>query len=140
MRLVGKGNTPMGLSKTIWTNPAEMLRNMQPENPVLFFSPAVVQANARRFIDGFPGMVTYAVKSNPGEEMIENLAAAGVRGYDCASSFEIDLIRRLAPDAAIHYHNPVRSRTEIAHAVAKGVKCYSVDSKSELQKLIDMVP
>src|SRR5690606_40072387 len=122
MRLVGKGNTPMGLSKTIWTNPTEMIRNMQPENPVLFFAPSVVQATARRFIDGFPGMVTYAVKSNPGEEMIENLAAAGVRGYDCASGFEIDLIRRLAPDAAIHYNNPVRSRAEIAHAVEKGVK------------------
>jgi ornithine decarboxylase len=130
----------MGLSKTIWTNPTEMIRNAQPENPVLFFAPSVVQANARRFIDGFPGMVTYAVKSNPGEEMIENLAAAGVRGYDCASSFEIDLIRRLAPDAAIHYHNPVRSRAEIAHAVAKNVKSWSVDSKSELAKLIEMVP
>jgi ornithine decarboxylase len=132
--------TLMGLSKTIWTNPVEMIRNMQPENPVLFFAPSVVQANARRFIDGFPGMVTYAVKSNPGEEMIENLAAAGVRGYDCASGFEIDLIRRLAPDAAIHYNNPVRARHEIAHAVAKGVKSYSVDSASELQKLIEMVP
>jgi ornithine decarboxylase len=32
--------------------------------------------------------------------------------------FEIDLIRRLAPDAAIHYNNPVRARHEIAHAVA----------------------
>lgn len=130
----------MGLSKTIWTNPTEMIRNMQPENPVLFFAPSVVQANARRFIDGFPGMVTYAVKSNPGEEMIENLAAAGIRGYDCASGFEIDLIRRLAPDAAIHYNNPVRARHEIAHAVEKGVKSYSVDSASELQKLIEMVP
>lgn len=130
----------MGLSKTIWTNPTEMIRNAQPENPVLFFAPSVVQANARRFIDGFPGMVTYAVKSNPGEEMIENLAAAGVRGYDCASGFEIDLIRRLAPDAAIHYHNPVRSRAEIAYAVEKGVKSWSVDLRSELQKLIDMVP
>ena len=130
----------MGLSKTIWTNPTEMIRNVAPENPVLFFAPSVVQAMARRFIDGFPGMVTYAVKSNPGEEMIENLAAAGVRGYDCASPFEIDLIRRLAPDAAIHYNNPVRARAEIAHAVAKGVKSYSVDSKSELAKLIEMVP
>ncbi len=130
----------MGLSKTIWTNPTEMIRNMQPENPVLFFAPSVVQAAARRFIDGFPGMVTYAVKSNPGEEMIENLAAAGIRGYDCASGFEIDLIRRLAPDAAIHYNNPVRARHEIAHAVAKGVKSYSVDSQSELAKLIEMVP
>ncbi|MBP9183787.1 MAG: type III PLP-dependent enzyme [Fuscovulum sp.] len=130
----------MGLSKTIWTNPTEMIRNVQPENPVLFFAPSVAQANARRFIDGFPGMVTYAVKSNPGEEMIENLAAAGIRGYDCASGFEIDLIRRLAPDAAIHYNNPVRARHEIAHAVEKGVKSYSVDSRSELQKLIEMVP
>ncbi|MBE2274723.1 MAG: type III PLP-dependent enzyme [Rhodobacteraceae bacterium] len=130
----------MGLSKTIWTNPTELLRLERPENPVLFFAPSVVQANARRFIDGFPGMVTYAVKSNPGEEMIENLAAAGIRGYDCASPFEIDLIRRLAPDAAIHYNNPVRSRTEIAFAVDRGVKSYSVDSRSELGKLIEMVP
>ncbi|MEZ5755647.1 MAG: type III PLP-dependent enzyme [Paracoccaceae bacterium] len=130
----------MGLSKTIWTNPTEFLRNQQPENPVLFFSPSALQAAARRFIDGFPGMVTYAVKSNPGEEVIENLAAAGIRGYDCASSFEIDLIRRLAPDAAIHYNNPVRARSEIAHAVAKGVKSWSVDSHSELAKLIEMVP
>lgn len=130
----------MGLSKTIWTNPTEFLRNQQPENPVLFFSPSALQAAARRFIDGFPGMVTYAVKSNPGEEVIENLAAAGVRGYDCASPFEIDLIRRLAPDAAIHYNNPVRSLAEIAHAVAKGVKSYSVDSRSELAKLIEFVP
>jgi len=46
----------------------------------------------------------------------------------------------LAPDAAIHYNNPVRARHEIAHAVARGVKSYSVDSQSELQKLIEMVP
>ena len=130
----------MGLSKTIWTKPTEFLRNQQPEHPVLSFAPEAVQAAARRFIDGFPGMVTYAVKSNPGEEVVENLIAAGLRGFDCASPFEIDLIRRLAPDAAIHYHNPVRSRAEIAHAVARDVKVYSVDSASELAKLIEMVP
>lgn len=130
----------MGLSKTIWTNPTEFLRNQQPENPVLFFAPQAVQAVARKFLDGFPGLVTYAVKSNPGEEVIENLIAAGVKGFDCASPFEIDLIRRLGPDAAIHYNNPVRSRAEIAHAVAREVKSYSVDSHSELAKLIEMVP
>ena len=130
----------MGLSKTIWTNPTEYLRVQHPDNPVLFFAPTAVQAAARRFIDGFPGMVTYAVKSNPTEAVIENLAAAGVRGYDCASGFEIDLIRRLAPDAAIHYNNPVRARHEIAYAVERGVKSYSVDSASELAKLIELVP
>lgn len=130
----------MGLSKTIWTNPTEYLRSQQPENPVLFFSPEAVQVAGRLFIDGFPGMVTYAVKSNPSEEVVENLVAAGLRGFDCASPFEIDLIRRLAPDAAVHYHNPVRSRAEIAHAVARNVKSWSVDSASELAKLIEMVP
>ncbi|MBL9053088.1 MAG: type III PLP-dependent enzyme, partial [Tabrizicola sp.] len=130
----------MGLSKTIWTNPTEYLRTQHPENPVLFFAPSAAQAAARRFIDGFPGLVTYAVKSNPGEAMIENLVAAGVRGFDCASPVEIDLIRRLAPEAAIHYNNPVRARHEIAHAVAAEVKSFSVDSQSELQKLIELVP
>ena len=130
----------MGLSKTIWTNPTEYLRKQQPENPVLFFAPQVVQGTARRYLDGFPGLVTYAVKSNPSEEMIENLMAAGVEGFDCASPYEIDLIRRLDPDAAIHYHNPVRSRAEIAHAVLRRVKAWSVDSASELAKLVEMVP
>jgi ornithine decarboxylase len=130
----------MGLSKTIWTNPSEFLRSVQPEHPVLFFAPSALQTAARRFIDGFPGMVTYAVKSNPGEAVVENLAAAGIRGYDVASPFEMHLIRRLAPDAALHYNNPVRSRSEIAVAVELGVKSYSVDSRSELEKLIADVP
>ena len=106
----------MGLSKTIWTNPTEYLRNQQPENPVLFFVPSSRRPPPVASLMAFRGMVTYAVKSNPGEAMVENLAAAGVRGYDCASPFEI-AYRRLAPDAAIHYNNPVRARHEIAYAV-----------------------
>lgn len=130
----------MGLSKTIWSNPTEYIRTVRPENPVLFFSPAVLQAAARRFIDGFPGMVTYAVKTNPSEVVIENLSAAGIRGFDVASPGEMRLIKRLAPDAAMHYNNPVRARAEIAVAVELGVKSYSVDSASELEKLIELVP
>jgi ornithine decarboxylase len=99
-----------------------------------------LQAKARKFIGGFPGMVTYAVKSNPSEEVIENLAAAGVRGFDVASPFEMRLVKRLVPQADLHYNNPVRSRAEIAVAVALGVKSYSVDSGSELAKLIEIVP
>jgi ornithine decarboxylase len=130
----------MGLSKTIWATPSEFLTHQAPENPVLFFSPGVLQATARRFVAGFPGLVTYAVKSNPEEVVVENLAAAGVRGYDVASPAEMRMIRRLAPDAAMHYNNPVRSRAEIAVAVDIGVQSYSVDSHSELDKLVEMVP
>ncbi|PPB82536.1 ornithine decarboxylase [Albidovulum inexpectatum] len=130
----------MGLSKTIWANPSEFLCAEKPVDPVMFFAPSVLQATARRFIDGFPGLVTYAVKSNPEEEVIQNLVAAGIQGFDVASPAEIDLIRRLAPGAALHYNNPVRARHEIAHAVAQGVRSYSVDSRSELRKLIEIVP
>jgi ornithine decarboxylase len=130
----------MGLSKTIWTTPSEFLRTQQPDNPVMFFAPAVLQATARRFIDGFPGLVTYAVKSNPDEMVVQNLVAAGIKGFDVASPAEIAMIRRLAPGAAMHYNNPVRARHEIEFAVTQGVVSYSVDSRSELEKLIDIVP
>ncbi len=106
----------------------------------MFFAPTVLQATAKRFLQGFPGMVTYAVKSNPDEMVIQNLAAAGIRGFDVASPAEIALIKRLAPGAALHYNNPVRARHEIAFAVEQGVHSYSVDSRSELEKLIAMVP
>lgn len=130
----------MGLSKTIWATPSEYLAHHAPQNPVLFFSPAVLHATARRFVEGFPGLVTYAVKANPDEAVIHNLSAAGVRGFDVASVWEIELITRLVLGAAMHFNNPVRSRAEIARAVELGVRSFSVDSASELAKLADLVP
>lgn len=127
-------------SNPLWQNPAEIVRRLQPENPVMVFAPSILTATARRFLAGFPGLVTYAVKSNPSEVVIQTLVQAGIRGFDVASPDEIDLITRLAPGAARHYHNPVRARAEIAHAVAAGVKAWSVDSQSELDKLFAQVP
>lgn len=130
----------MGQHKTVWNNPAELIRHLQPENPVMVFAPTVLQDRARQFLDGFPGLVTYAVKSNPDEAVIQNLVTAGITGFDVASPFEIDLIGRMAPQAVRHYHNPVRARSEIAHAVAAGITSWSVDSRSELEKLFEIVP
>lgn len=47
----------MGLSEgqlavTVWDNPAEIIRSLQPENPVLVFAPSVLQQRAREFIAG----------------------------------------------------------------------------------------
>lgn len=126
--------------KTVWDNPAEIIRRLAPENPVMVFAPSVLEETARRFLDGFPGLVTYAVKSNPDDAIIRVLAAAGITGFDVASPHEIDLIGRLAPQAARHYHNPVRSTAEIAHAVEAGITSWSIDSQSELNKLFARVP
>ncbi|MDO5621396.1 MAG: type III PLP-dependent enzyme [Paracoccus sp. (in: a-proteobacteria)] len=130
----------MGQTRTVWKNPAEIVAEMAPLDPVIAFAPTVLQETARRFIDGFPGLVTYAVKSNPDAALIQSLIAAGVTGFDVASPAEIDLIGRIAPAAARHYHNPVRGAEEIAHAAAAGVTSYSVDSHSELDKLIGAIP
>lgn len=130
----------MELSHAIWARPSEYLLVERPDHPVMFFAPSVLHRTARRFLAGFPGLVTYAVKSNPDPVVIENLVAAGVRGFDVASIAEIELIARHAPGAAMHYNNPVRSRAEIARAVELGVRSYSVDSASELAKLAEMVP
>ena len=130
----------MGFTNTIWAKPSEYLRAHAPDEPVLFFSPAILQATAKRFLEGFPGMVTFAVKSNPDEAVIQNLDGAGIRGYDVASLPEIELIASHAPGAVMHYNNPVRSRREIARAVEFGVRSFSVDSGSELAKLGELVP
>ena len=126
--------------ETVWENPADLIRKTRPDNPVMAFAPSVLTKTARRFIEGFPGLVTYAVKSNPDEALIRTLLKAGVTGFDVASLFEIDLIGRMAPLAARHYHNPVRSRSEIEQAVKAGITSWSVDSQSELDKLFEQVP
>ncbi|MCC5989508.1 MAG: type III PLP-dependent enzyme [Pararhodobacter sp.] len=130
----------MGITQTTWADPLDYLRATGPFDPVLFLSPAALQAQAQRYLDGFPGLVTYAVKANPEEAVITNLAAAGISGFDVASPEEIALIRRLVPGAALHYNNPVRARHEIVFAVGHDVASYSVDSQSELDKLLAHVP
>ncbi|PRY25495.1 ornithine decarboxylase [Aliiruegeria haliotis] len=130
----------MGMSKTIWNSPAEYIRAHPDGGPVLFFVPAVLQQTARRFLGGFPGFVTYAVKANPDPIVLQNLVAAGISGFDVASVPEIELLRAQAPDAVLHFNNPVRSRAEISRAVTLGVRSFSVEARSELEKLVAQVP
>ncbi|MAU51864.1 MAG: ornithine decarboxylase [Roseovarius sp.] len=118
-----------------WSDPIAHLVRQVPDAPVLYFSPDRLQATARAFREGFPGLVTYAVKANPGEEVLANLVAAGITAFDVASPEEMRAVRALCPDAVLHYHNPVRSPEEVAVAAALGVRAYSVDCLRELDKL-----
>lgn len=126
----------MTLAPALYATPRAHLLTQEPDRPALYFAPSVLQATARRFQAGFPGLVTYAVKANDAEEVLENLMAAGIDTFDVASPHEMDAVRRLLPGATLHYNNPVRSEAEIAHAVALGVTSYSIDGQIELQKLI----
>jgi len=113
---------------------AHLLRHA-PDAPVLYFNPARLQATAREFLGGFPGLVTYAVKANPGEEVLANLVRAGLNAFDVASPVEMRAVRAVAPNGVLHYNNPVRSPAEVATAAEMGVCSFSVDSLSELYKL-----
>jgi len=94
-----------------------------------------LQATARRFLKGFDGLVTYAVKANPHPEMVEGLWRAGLRVFDVASPAEMALVRARCPGAVLHYHNPVRSQPEVMAGLAHRCVSWSVDRMSELEKL-----
>ncbi|MCZ0811804.1 type III PLP-dependent enzyme [Roseovarius sp. EGI FJ00037] len=118
-----------------WPDPAAHIARHQPDTALLYFSPAALQAVARRFRAGFDGLVTYAVKANAEEEVLANLVAAGIRAFDVASPREMYAVRAVCPDAVLHYNNPVRSPEEVAVAHALGVASASVDCARELEKL-----
>lgn len=123
-----------------WLDPLTHLRRLRPDHAVMYFSPLVLQHQARRFMDGFPGLVTYAVKANARPEVLVNLVAAGVTGFDVASPAEMEAVRAISPDAALHYNNPVRTPAEVQAALRAGVVSASVDSQSELEKLAPLGP
>lgn len=118
-----------------WSSPVEHLSRMQPDTVQLYFSPAVLQDTAARFLAGFPGLVTYAVKANPSSEVLANLSTAGITAFDVASPEEMRAVRAIDRHAVLHYNNPVRSPAEIETAIALGVASYSVDEPGELEKL-----
>ena len=104
--------------------------------PVLLRCAAALTARHERFRQGFPGLVSYAVKANPDPWVIAQLAADGMRAFDVASPAEMALVRGICPDAVLHYHNPVRARAEIRAGIAAGVVSWSLDDMAELDKLI----
>ncbi|KGM48437.1 type III PLP-dependent enzyme [Pseudooceanicola atlanticus] len=115
------------------TTPEGYLNDNRPDQPVLFFCPEMLHAQARRFQDGFPGLVTYAVKANPDPVVLDNLVAAGIDTFDVASPAEMAAVRAAHPGARLHYNNPVRSEAEIAAARDFGIASASVDDRAGLE-------
>ena len=119
----------------VFETPEEHIGLKRPEAPVMYFAPRVLREQADRFCRGFRGQVTFAVKANPAPEVLENLVAAGLSGFDVASPEEIAQVRAASATADLHYNNPVRSRAEIAVGKAARVRSWSVDDLAELVKL-----
>jgi ornithine decarboxylase len=109
----------------------------RPAEPLVCLRPATIAAAARCFAGGFPGDVLYAVKCNPEPRVLHAVWAGGVRHFDCASLPEIALVRRVLPEAEVHFMHPVKARHAIHAAFAEhGVTDFAFDSADELAKIL----
>ena len=116
---------------------AELSLTLDSETPVFCFSAATLQARAGAFINGFKGEVSFAVKSNPSQEVIAGLSQVGLTAWDVASIPEMALVHAIQPNARFHYHNPVKSRREIETAYRQhGCRRFCIDCREELAKIL----
>ena len=93
----------------VYADVGELIAARAPSHPVLCFSRGRARDIAHRFQVGFPGTVTYAVKSNPSRDLIAAFSAAGISAFDVASTTEMEFVRSVSPRAVLHYNNPIRS-------------------------------
>ncbi len=113
----------------------EWLSAQQPDKPTLLFDSLALQSRYFEFADTFPGLVSYAVKANAKDAVLRALCDAGLNCFDIASIPELKRVLAHSPKAICHYHNPIRSRQDNLTALAAGVRTFSVDRPSELDKL-----
>jgi ornithine decarboxylase len=106
------------------------------ERPFVILDTAIVREKVRRFRAAMPRVRPhYAIKANPDPRVIEALRQEGA-GCEIASSAELDLLVGLGvPAAELCYSNPMKSRQAIAHASAKGVEWFVIDSVDELRRI-----
>jgi len=133
-------NLPLNYDNFTFKTPRQIAHSLHPEQPVQCFSANALRKQIDLFKNHFPGDVAYAVKANSSSLVLKTAALAGLETFDVASIHEMEQVRTIAPQARLHYHNPVRSCSEIRQAW-QTFKCtrYSVDDLSQLKKLIEII-
>jgi ornithine decarboxylase len=110
---------------------------LKPGEPLYLLHPDKFAAAAKIFLDGFPGDILYAVKSNPHPYALKLLWDCGIRHFDTASLGEIEAVKSLLPEAVCHFMAPVRLAGQGAAAFRRhGVTDFVIDSEAELDKLL----
>lgn len=84
--------------------------------------------------------IYYAVKANPHDEVLATLHKKGSH-FDVASIYEIDKMLGLdvSPDR-LSYGNTIKKEKDIAYAYGKGIRLYTSDSDSDVEKLAKHAP
>ena len=84
--------------------------------------------------------VYYAMKANPTPQVLQKLAALGSH-FDVASAGEMEILHELGVGGEqMIYANPVKDRAGLKAAAAFGVRRFTFDDESEIDKMAAAVP
>jgi ornithine decarboxylase len=139
-KIVGSEHVAQSPLGDAFEDAADVALSLAPEAPIFCYSAEVVHSRAHSFLTGFPGEVAYAVKANSDPDVLLTVAACGIGTFDVASVEEMALVRSLVPHADLHYHNPIKSRSEIARAYRLyGCRRFAADDAAEITKIAAIV-
>jgi len=84
--------------------------------------------------------IYYAVKANPLDAVLSLLAKRGSY-FDVASRQEIEQLLRLGvPAERLSYGNTIKKEADIAFAYKKGIRLFTTDARSDIEKLARQAP
>ncbi|NIR30090.1 MAG: type III PLP-dependent enzyme [Gammaproteobacteria bacterium] len=128
-------------TRAVYACASDVVRALEPIEPVYCIYPHVVRRVARRFLEGFPGRVLYAVKANAEPRMLELLHESGVAYFDTASLPEIALVKDTCPGATCYFMGPAKLRGAARRAYTEyGVRHFVLDHRDELDALLREIP
>lgn len=111
------------------------------ETPFVVIDRRIIRQQYNDLKGFFPfARVYYAVKANPGIEIIELLRDLG-SCFDIASTYELDKVMGLGVDASrCSYGNTIKKRKDIRYFYEKGVRLYVSDSEPDLRNIAAEAP
>jgi diaminopimelate decarboxylase len=106
--------------------------------PCYVYSRAAIESGWQSYRQAFAGrshLICYAVKANSNIAVLNLLAQLG-SGFDIVSGGELERVLRAggSPDRVI-FSGVGKQRREMRQALEAGIKCFNVESRSELERL-----
>ena len=100
----------------------------------------MLAADARAFMEAFPGKTAYAVKTNGEHFILKALVEAGISAFDVASPGEFAAVRAVSKKAELLYMHPVKAQSDIRLALERyHIRVMSLDHEDEVAKVLRIV-
>ena len=106
--------------------------------PAYIYSRATLERHWHAFDKAFgehPHLICFAVKSNSNIALLNVMARLG-SGFDIVSQGELERVLAAGGEAAkVVFSGVAKSHSEIARALEVGIRCFNVESVSELKRI-----